>query len=134
MPGDDFSKDMDSYLKKRNSSDDYKYLDAEQTTPEAEPEPIAEEFEDEPEMDEPQEQKGFLAKLKGMFKSSEPVDEPYVEENPHAECRDDIKALGKIAIDVVKALPHPELMDFKDSQQYQNLRTILKKYKLIKLE
>jgi hypothetical protein len=127
MARGEFDRDMDSYLRKPRR------LEAEQ------PKPLPVEPVDIPvEQEEPAEQKaGFFSRIGSMFsRNPEPEElglEEYEQEyDPHKECRDDIKKLGQLSISILKELSGKKLKEFKESNEYQDLREILGRHKLIK--
>ena len=73
---------------------------------------------------------GMLAKL---FKKEEPKSEELLRTKMQAEdLTTDMKEISKIALGVVKQLPDEQLRQFKQSPDFEKLKTILKKHDLIK--
>ena len=70
--------------------------------------------------------KGWLA---GLFGGGEESDE--VVEMP-VVTDDDLKEVSRIALQAIKMLPPDQLAEFKQSNEFENLKTILKKHSLIK--
>ena len=132
MPSKEFNKDLDIYIKGRRKRK--AYIPAEKK-PMEEPVVIEQSVE---ESQPTEEKKGFFQKIKNFFQAEEESTDPKIEVqddppvDPHADCRDDVKRLGKITLETVKMLPQKDLLAFKNSSDYQALRDILGKYKLIK--
>lgn len=48
------------------------------------------------------------------------------------EVKEDLKQISKIALHVLKTMPKREIENFKKTENFENFKTILKKYELIK--
>lgn len=136
MPEPEFNKYMNTYIKRRSSQSDYTYLESK---PAPEPAPTQDEYVEEQMPDEeptmPAQKSGFMTRVKKFFTADDIRDqEPMEEHDPHEPCREDIKQLGKITLNVLRILPERELVSFKNSQEYAKLKTILAKHRLIKSE
>lgn len=131
MHKEEFERDMEEYLRARkkagfNLKDLLKKFMPEKKKEVELPEEV-EVYEEEAKT-EPKE--GMLAKL---FKKEEPLNEELLRTRMQVEdMSSDMKEISKIALSVVKQLPDEQLRTFKESPDFDKLKTILKKHDLIR--
>ena len=71
--------------------------------------------------------------LTKFFNKEEPANEELVRTKMQAEdAVTDIKEISKIALNMIRQLPDEQLRGFKQSPDFDRLKTILKKHDLIK--
>lgn len=129
---DEFEKDLAEYLsaRKRAGRIDIKAF-LKKIIPERKTEDASVALPEQVEVyTEPQpKQPGLLSK---MFKK-EAVNEELMREHMRADdALDDMKEVAKIALSMIKQLPDEQLKAFKNSPDFERLKTLLKKHELIK--
>jgi hypothetical protein len=71
--------------------------------------------------------------LTKFFKKEEPVQEELLRTKMQAEdAVTDMKEIAKIALSMIKQLPDEQLRTFKQSPDFDKMKSILKKHELIK--
>lgn len=136
MGKDEISRDLDDYLRARKKSTisitnlldsiNDKIKKFKTSKPKVDmPEEV--EVYDQPIPKEPK--KPFYHK----FFNKENVDEELIRARMQAQdAIDDIKEISKISLKMIKELPDEHLRKFKESPEFEKLKTILKKHELIK--
>jgi hypothetical protein len=132
MSRDEFERDLKEYLRARKrASFDFKALLQNLIPKKREAVEIPEEVEvyDE-EAPAPKRKEHVLTKF---FKKEEPVNEELARTKMQAEdALGDMKEIAKIALGMIKQLPDEQLREFKQSTDFEKMKTILKKHELIK--
>ncbi len=144
----EFNKDIDKYVKEQRRKNTLSYIQDTRTSRVAPEEVVEETTEDgrqttdgrgqmaeerSPTADthSPQ-RKGLFKRLFSAEKRQEPLPLEEPHQDPQATAREDIRALGMIALSTLRLLPARELKDFKNSAHYTQLQEILTKHGLLK--
>ncbi len=134
MHKDEFDRDMQEYLRARKKAGfDIRGL-INKLLPKKQPSPhvdLPEEVEVyHEESQKPARKETVLTKF---FKKEEPANEALLREQMRADdALNDMKEVSKIALSAVKQLQDEQLREFKQSPDFERLKTILKKHDLIK--
>ncbi len=134
MSRDEFERDMKEYLRARKRAGfDIKAFLQNLLPKKKEAVELPEEIEvyhEETEHAKPQRKEHVLTKF---FKKEEPVHEELVRTQMQADdALTDMKEIAKIALGMIKQLPDEQLRTFKQSPDFEKMKTILKKHELIK--
>lgn len=100
------------------------------------PEEQSEQPTEEPAPEEPvPDKKGAVTRLLekiGLVSKEEPEEEGVKELIEQDETKDDLKEVAKITLAIIKQLPEEQLKAFKNSPDFERMKTIFRKHGLIK--
>ena len=136
MSRDEFERDMKEYLRTRKRAGFNLKSLVQDFFPKKKPEQV--ELHEEVEVYEESSKQPLGQRVKEkvltkFFKKEEPAEEEIMRTKMEAEdAISDMKEVSKIALGVVKQLPDEQLREFKQSEDFEKLKTILKKHELIK--
>ena len=132
MSRDDFERDMKEYLRARKRAGfDIKQFLQNLMPKQKEAVELPEEVEVYHEEETPTKRKEHV--LTKFFKKEEPVHEELARTKMQAEdALTDMKEIAKIALGMIKQLPDEQLRTFKQSPDFEKMKSILKKHELIK--